>query len=94
VELSVQQRAARFVLERREDVALLRTREVACHAGVQPTTIIRPANRLGYPDDKSFCERLRCRTARGGRAALAASEADFQRCQAYWTDNKGRRSTA
>jgi DNA-binding MurR/RpiR family transcriptional regulator len=67
-ELSVQlQQAARFVLERREDVALLSMREVARHAGVQPTTMIRLANRLGYPDYKSFrapfCERLRHSTA-------------------------------
>ncbi|MEX0954030.1 MAG: MurR/RpiR family transcriptional regulator [Rhizobiaceae bacterium] len=41
------QRAARYVLDHPEDVALLSMREQARHAGVQPATMMRLAKHLG-----------------------------------------------
>lgn len=42
------QAAARFVLTRPQDVALLSMREQARRCGVQPATMLRLANRLGF----------------------------------------------
>ncbi|MCP4328545.1 MAG: MurR/RpiR family transcriptional regulator [Alphaproteobacteria bacterium] len=42
-------RAARYVLDRPDDVALYTMRRLAARAGVHPTTMVRLARRLDYP---------------------------------------------
>jgi DNA-binding MurR/RpiR family transcriptional regulator len=72
------QQAARFVLDRREDVALLSMRELARQAGVQPTTMVRLANRLGFPNFKSFRAPFRERLRRHSSAPFVARARKLQ----------------
>ena len=59
-------RAARYLLDRPEDIAFNSVREIAQRAGVQPATLVRLAQRLGYSGYDElrgpFRDRLRGRT--------------------------------
>ena len=49
-----QQRAAAFAIRHSTDIPFLTVREFATAAGVTPSTVIRMAAALGYPDYRSF----------------------------------------
>ena len=51
--------AARYVLDRPDDVALQSMRSVAASAGVQPATMVRLAKALDYPGFDAFREPFR-----------------------------------
>src|SRR5688572_18770780 len=79
-ELSAELRkAARFLVDHPDDVALVSMRVLASRSAVTPTTFVRLARRLGFGDwaalRKPFEDRLR-----SGRGSLAAkAEALVQR---------------
>src|SRR5262252_3697050 len=70
------QTAARFVLDRPQDVALLSMREQARKAGVQPATMTRLAQRLGL-DGYDAVRELYAEAIRSGDLGFAG-KADIQ----------------
>ncbi|MER9303989.1 MurR/RpiR family transcriptional regulator [Mesorhizobium sp. M0293] len=62
--------AARYVLDRPHDVALLSMREQAKHAGVQPATMTRLAQRLGL-DGYETVREIYATAIRGGEIGFA-----------------------
>ncbi len=76
------QRAARYVLDAPDDVALNSMRTVAAHAAVHPSTMVRLAQRLEFPGydafREPFRERLRTHPAHYAERArsLLAREGD------------------
>ncbi len=58
--------AARYVLDRPDEVALFTMRRLAARAGVHPTTMVRLARRLDYPGFNAFRDVFRDRL-RGSR---------------------------
>lgn len=69
--------AARFVLDRPDDVALQSMRELAGNAGVHPSTMMRLAKTVGYPGFQAFREPFRTRL-RGPTARYTARARELQ----------------
>jgi len=80
------QKAAKFILENPEEVALNSMRVVARKAGVKPATVSRLSKRLGFEEYGRFREPFRQRL-RKIEPAFASRVADVQRRGA--TDNPG-----
>ncbi|MGB0682309.1 MAG: MurR/RpiR family transcriptional regulator [Magnetovibrionaceae bacterium] len=70
------QLAARYVLDRPEDVGLMSMRKVAQAAGVQPATMVRFAQALGFEGYETFRQPFRERLRPGG---LTQRAKDVQR---------------
>jgi DNA-binding MurR/RpiR family transcriptional regulator len=80
------QKAAKFILENPEEVALNSMRAVARKAGVKPATVSRLSKKLGFEEYGRFREPFRQRL-RKIEPAFASRVADVQRRGA--TDNPG-----
>jgi DNA-binding MurR/RpiR family transcriptional regulator len=80
------QKAAKFMLENPEEVALNSMRAVARKAGVKPATVSRLSKKLGFEEYRRFREPFRQRL-RKIEPAFASRVADVQRRGA--TDNPG-----
>ncbi len=63
--------AARYTLDRPEDVALMSMRTVATQAGVQPSTMVRLARSLGFTSYTAFREPFETRLRRRPNGLLA-----------------------
>ena len=70
--------AARYVLDRPDDVALNTMRRLASLAGVHPTTMVRLARRLDYPGYNEFREVFRERLS-GTRSRYSSRARALQR---------------